>query len=164
MRSPTFLSSLLLLPAGSLAYVASNSLSGVLVQPTFLSTKTTSPKYDLGLGKNPPLVKQEQDQMPTNVYQAAAYWMVSDSVREFPAPNEPSLPKKKAQPIVPHRKVPDDVVGISGSGHDTRAVVVGRRTSLDINTLWVEMLIHDQQQQQQQQQQHVLTTAAALAS
>jgi hypothetical protein len=108
------------------------------------------------LGKNPPVVKQKQDrQMSSNVYQAASYWMVSDSVREFPAPNQPSL--RKAQPIVPHRKVPD-AVGISGSGHDTRAVVVGRRTSLDINTLWVEMLIHDQQQQ------HVLTTAAALAS
>lgn len=135
--------------------------------PTSQTTKSLPPRYDLGLGKNKPVVnkkrkqhQQEQREKPsvlsTTTYDAARYWMIPEAVNNYPSPlNEESKPptKKKILPKVqPLRMVSDELLDISGQNKDATALLYGNAVDLDVNTLWVEMLIH-----------HQATTQAATA-
>eukprot|EP00547_Thalassionema_nitzschioides_P016075 CAMPEP_0194234450 /NCGR_PEP_ID=MMETSP0158-20130606/2156_1 /TAXON_ID=33649 /ORGANISM="Thalassionema nitzschioides, Strain L26-B" /LENGTH=222 /DNA_ID=CAMNT_0038967619 /DNA_START=117 /DNA_END=782 /DNA_ORIENTATION=- len=88
------------------------------------------------------------------------YWNDYEAVNEYPNPNnnnnnnhnekknQVEIKSKPQQPI-PVR-LAQESVSISGAGGvDTRAKFQVNPTELDMNTLWVEMLIHHQQQQKQ---------------
>jgi hypothetical protein len=150
---------------GTFAYIVSSttSSSAVISSPTFLLSPITTKKnesetrvkYDLGLGKNLPVTKSQKSfQLHHDIHQAVEYWMVSDSARSFPQPdsqlekNTPEIPisastAKKLYPIIPNR-FSDDVIYISDSEQEAQmqAVWTLHPNNVDMNTMWVEMLIH----------------------
>jgi hypothetical protein len=148
------------------AYIVSSTStsSTVISSPTFLPSPITTKKaesetrvkYDLGLGKNLPVKGSQQAFQPHhNVQHAAKYWMVSDSTHSFPQPSsqherntsESAISMstaKKLRPIIPSR-FSDDAIHISHSEHEAQAVWTLHPNEVDINTMWVEMLIHHEQ-------------------
>jgi hypothetical protein len=155
-KSLSLLVALLSVP-GSFAYVASTSSTGTTTvrTPTFLpktveQTTSTSqpPKYDLGLGKNPPVIgKRTANIEEMSTYDAARFWMIPEAVSNYPSPlkRKQEQPKKrKPQQVIPSRMAPD-AVDISGTNSEAKAVFQVKPVDLEMNTLWVEMLIHHQQ-------------------
>lgn len=157
------------LPAGSFAYVASvASPPGppTFAKPTFLPRTTTaepttterstshitnrrSAKYDLGLGKNLPVKAKKRPTVNTkqSTQDAVSYWMIPEAANNYPSPlsQAPKLKRIKTAQVIPTRMA-EDVVAISGTHEAATAVLRGISTvDLDVNTLWVEMLIHQQQ-------------------
>jgi hypothetical protein len=151
----------------SLAYIVSgtSTSSAVITSPTFLpspvTTKSdereTKAKYDLGLGKNLPVTSRPQQAFKPHqdVQQVVEYWMVSDSTRSFPQPNlqaerdtlgssKSTSTIKKLHPIIPSR-FSMDAIHISHSEHESQAVLTVHPNNVDLNTMWVEMLIHHEQ-------------------
>ena len=151
----------------SFAYIVSSTStsSAVITSPTFLPSPVTNKndasqkrsKYDLGLGKNLPVTSRPQQsfQPHHDIHQAVKYWMVSDSTRSFPQPNSQldrdtsgtpiSMPTaKKLRPIIPSR-FSHDAIHISQSEHEAQAVWTLHPNDVDVNTMWVEMLIHHEQ-------------------
>ena len=146
-------------------------------------------RYDLGLGKNEPVVDRsttkvipasigEEDARTNNHNgiaghgnQYAPFWMVHDSTNIFPTPMTTSTssqtgtaataPTKKPAdskprksrlvPIIPSRKTKDVLKILTGQDKEGSQATIERTepVKLDLNTIWVEMLIHDQQQQLQ---------------
>jgi hypothetical protein len=153
----------------TLAYIVSgtSTSSAVITSPTFLPSPVTTKndqretrvKYDLGLGKNLPVTsrpeqafKSPQDQ---DIDLAVEYWMVSDSTQSFPQPNsqaerdtlgssKSTSTIKKLHPIIPSR-FSMDAIHISHSEHESQAVWTVHPNNADLNTMWVEMLIHHEQ-------------------
>ena len=151
MTMRLLLLSILAVP-GSFAYVASSSSPGAFTKPTFLSppieqTKTSrGANYDLGLGKNPPVSGKNKSFQRTDTYEAAQYWMVPEGVNNYPSPLlKPDEPKKKKPPPIVLQRLSQDAVDISGDRDSATAFLRVNRVDLEVNTLWVEMLIHDQQ-------------------
>ena len=163
----SFLSFLLLIwTKETVAYIGSttSTSSVVISSPTFLPSPITTKKaesetrikYDLGLGKNLPVTGSQKSFHPhRNVHQAVEYWMVSDSTRSFPQPNSQldrdtsgtpiSMPTaKKLRPIIPSR-FSHDAIHISQSENEAQAVWALHPNDVDVNTMWVEMLIHHEQ-------------------
>ena len=198
--------SLLLSKSGVVAYSTDGALAAVrrrspdLVQiPT--STSSILPKtnnkvsYDLGLGKNAPLVPsnkrnqnilkstevnavQKQHEQPQKVNSAVKFLVEHRAVREYPSPyHQPGTAydagktsdfseKRKTARVVnrgavlPTRSTRDDVLKIkeaqrgSSSSESAPAVEmtslfgVAQQRQLNLNTPWVEMLIHEQQREQ----------------
>ena len=109
-------------------------------------------KYHLGLGKNAPLTTNEQTRIyeTLNVQKASQFWMVNEPAVTFPSPQSPKdeeheqVPRKRKQaiPLIPKRQS-EDVLQISSD----RVMSRTRSDRLDLNTPWVEMLIHSQQMQ-----------------
>jgi hypothetical protein len=114
--------------------------------------------YDIGLGKNVPVSSKSQLTLEDFTIKcrecAVQYWMVSESVRSFPQPkpvsknDEPEPTTKSAgrkiQPIIPSR-FSHDAIDISNTEYKTQGALKLDRNYLDMNTLWVEMLIHHEQ-------------------
>lgn len=123
--------------------------------------------YTLGIGKNQPV----QPFNPTFVsrgrvwdgrtIQAATQYLVEhESSREFPAPTVAATPivetargaspKKKTYPtLTPNRVTDDSVLKIIRRPRQTpRAVRQQSMMQFDVNTAWIELLIHEQQQEQ----------------
>eukprot|EP00545_Synedropsis_sp_CCMP1620_P013081 CAMPEP_0119015364 /NCGR_PEP_ID=MMETSP1176-20130426/10897_1 /TAXON_ID=265551 /ORGANISM="Synedropsis recta cf, Strain CCMP1620" /LENGTH=165 /DNA_ID=CAMNT_0006968651 /DNA_START=102 /DNA_END=599 /DNA_ORIENTATION=- len=159
-KSLSLLLALLSVP-GSFAYVASTTTHGS-TKPTFMRTAsiekstTTSqqPKYDLGLGKNPPVTaKKSRIGKEMSSDDAARFWMVPEAANNYPSPliknTKPDEPKRSPQQIIPSRMA-EDAVEISGTNSDATAVFQVNPVDLEMNTLWVEMMIHQQIQQQYQ--------------
>lgn len=140
---------LLSAPGSSFAYVSSAS-SGTVRTPTFLpEQKITSqkrPTYDLGLGRNPPVIGKPKPATTegTTTYDAAQFWMIPEAVHNYPSPLMKAK-KRKPQQVIPSRMA-SDAVDISGRNSDAKAVLQVKSVDLEMNTLWVEMLIHQQQQ------------------
>jgi hypothetical protein len=107
-------------------------------------------KYDLGLGKNAPLITNEQTRVDEtrNVQKASQFWMVNEPVVIYPSPAQSSSQeehhqvsrKRKSMPLIPKRQS-EDVLQISSD----RVMSKTQSHQLDLNTPWVEMLIHCQQ-------------------
>jgi hypothetical protein len=121
--------------------------------------------YDLGLGKNAPL-NTSQTQVPVqDVQMASKFWSSNEPAVSFPSPlsrgEEESesivqpqqklskKPKRKSVPLY-HKRQSQDVLEISGDCMTPRSAMVSsaKKQQLDVNTVWVEMLIHNQQQMQ----------------
>lgn len=119
--------------------------------------------YDLGLGKNKP-VKSEAVSVSNDVHVADAlmHWNEYESVREFPSPlkrveveyETPAASTKTTRRITsvnPTRYVEDSLQIIRNRKEDVAAIkdqpVMMRSDSsrMDVNTVWVEMLIHSEQ-------------------
>jgi hypothetical protein len=70
--------------------------------------------------------------------------MEHEAVNNYPSPVVKPVEPRKPQPIVPVR-LGKDLVDISGDSSEAIAVLRVNSVELDMNTLWVEMFIHDQQ-------------------
>jgi hypothetical protein len=160
----TLLLLVLSLPEGLFSYLVTRNL--LIPYPPTLTIKDNDGKderatrhtYDLGLGKNLPvtlLTKTLEDHSIQCRDQAVQHWMVSDSVRNFPRPisvskgeEEPEVVKKvadkKIHPIIPKR-FSQDAIDISNAQFEIQAALKVDSNNLDINTIWVEMLIHHEQ-------------------
>lgn len=136
--------------------------------PTKRQSAPSSPppqRYDLGLGKNAPL-NTSQTQLPVqDVQTASQFWSSNEPAVTFPSPlsrgDEPSesivqpqpklskKPKRKSVPLN-HKRQSQDLLEISGDCITRRSAMVSsaKQQQLDVNTVWVEMLIHNQQQMQ----------------
>lgn len=127
--------------------------------------------YDLGLGKNSPINRysdtyrqfESRRNQDYDVYQAVEYLLEHSAVVDFPSPLRANAAgpattstqnKKLSTPIVPTR-FSDDMLTIVNSPHaksngveslNDRPVAFSAhiRPQWDLNTPWVEMLIHEQ--------------------
>jgi hypothetical protein len=123
--------------------------------------------YALGLGKNQPVLGASttantvtSEETAEDVYQAVQFWTGHQAVRNIPSPYEnlkvaeklmadaQSKPKPRSRHIVPTR-LAQDLLSISNHHHvgeESRGpTMVGDVQAMDLNTPWVEMLIHEQQ-------------------
>jgi hypothetical protein len=100
-----------------------------------------------------PHTNVESSSRPLFVEAIAQYWVEHEAVREYPSPNRiipatASKGKKRTYPvfIVPKRMTGDGILRIQGT-HSLPSVIAthtpGRH--FELNTPWVEMLIHEQQ-------------------
>lgn len=110
-------------------------------------------KYDLGLGKNLP-VGNSKPSIDTynhddNLHMSVSYLIDHESVREFPDPTR--IPLKNAgtaqqkiqyAPLVPQRITDDSTISITSNG---QAIARKFRGHFDLNTAWIELLIHEEQ-------------------
>jgi hypothetical protein len=124
--------------------------------------------YALGLGKNQPVLGAStrtanivtSEETAEDVYQAVQFWTGHKAVRNIPSPYEnlkiaeklmtdaQSKPKSSLRHIVPTR-LAQDLLSISNHHHvgeESRGpTMIGNVQAMDLNTPWVEMLIHEQQ-------------------
>lgn len=118
-------------------------------------TSLRAQKYDLGLGKNPPLTTDCKTEKQTlDVQTASQFWMANEPARTFPSPlredfnpvseqplQQVSRKRKPIPRIIPKRQS-QDVLSISKDRVMSRSQKSDAR--LDLNTPWVEMLIYQQ--------------------
>lgn len=136
-------------PIGSPQALSNYNQPRHLGKPTAQTKKRTL--YDLGLGKNEPVGVSKSDHNKLhNVGNPTEFWMVQDSARSFPVPGvEQPMEKPKIQlrrrsvSIVPTR-LSEDVVSISKEDDGSFKVSQSGQVKLELNTLWVEMFIHNQ--------------------
>ena len=127
--------------------------------------------YDLGLGKNKPVYNRnladggEETSLKEggDVWQATQYLVEHETIVDYPRPLQSDQRaiqnnKKSSHPIIPSR-FSDDILKIvnlddsqtqKSSRNDQQAYPVAwvsgqSRPAWDLNTPWVEMLIHEQQ-------------------
>jgi hypothetical protein len=102
-----------------------------------------------------PITQQQSSPRPPLFVEAIAQYLVEhEAVREYPSPNRiipatTSIGKKKrAYPvfIVPKRMTGDGILWIQGT-HSIPSVITAQTPGrhFELNTLWVELLIHEQQ-------------------
>jgi hypothetical protein len=121
--------------------------------------------YALGLGKNQPMLGASTtggtvvgEEIAEEVYQAVQFWTEHEAVRSIPSPYEnfkaaekamaaaQSKPKTRSGPIFPARLEEDLLSIFHHHGEESsRPTMYGSIQELDLNTPWVEMLIHEQQ-------------------
>ena len=158
---------LLALPS-ALGYTTPAPISKPTVMPTTRLTSTPDAshqpqRYDLGLGKNKPLTNDKPaTSQSQDVMAASQFWIAPVPAVTFPSPRAldeemverafavSTRPRKELSKesrrssisLHPKRQSEDDL-RISNEGIISRS----RATKLDLNTVWVEMLIHNQQMQ-----------------
>jgi hypothetical protein len=143
-------------------------ISQVLPEDQQQQNESRRVTYALGLGKNQPVLGTlttantvKREETAEDVYQAVQFWTGHDSVRNIPSPYDnlkaaeklmadaQSKPKTRFRHIVPTRFV-EDLLSISNHhdvGEESRGPTMrGDVQAMDLNTPWVEMLIHEQQQ------------------
>ena len=98
--------------------------------------------YDLGLGKNPPVMNSSKAVVSMDVQTASQFWIAPEPAVEFPAPE--SMIQKRPAHSIRHKRQAKDVLTIS----EARTIHQSQEAKLDMNTVWVEALIHDQQMRQ----------------
>lgn len=137
------------------------------------STVRRKVTYDLGLGKNKPVINKRADETKaTDVSPDPAQFMIQhDAVNKIPSPldstsksNNQSKAARKKLPKVNHRRHSEDVLHIRDfptfrndqndhrNDEKTQHPIIGRRTTstgatvakLDVNTVWVEMMLHNE--------------------
>ena len=114
--------------------------------PQPLATKRRA-RYDLGIGKNKPVSNSKvssfypkrSSRKVVSRASSSYYWIDHQAVNPLPSPL-PTPKKARTQPIVPNRMTANDVMTI----HANRQATAEMR-NFDLNTAWVEMLIHEQQ-------------------
>ena len=142
--------------------------------------------YDLGLGKNQPVHggKRNTQSINTNIDQVVRHMVQHESTRPYPSPlvvqvkkeeqTAPAIPlvaqlpkKKKQLPKVQLERKAQDVLKILHS-HNMESLsslptMVGKHQHVDLNTVWVEMLIHNQQEQERHDQRQQEFAMASLS-
>ena len=123
-----------------------------------LVKKETPPKikqtYDLGIGKNQPLAQKRSYTVSNVVRDDAAQFlglgMEHESVRPYPSPLDyaslsPASPAKSPLPKVQLKRNSEDMLAIRNSDNFTPDIIPISDAQLDVNTVWVEMMIHSEQ-------------------
>jgi len=117
------------------------------------STTESRVSYDFGIGKNKPVVPKTDGKIhgkARNIYQVAEFWSEHDAVNEIPNPLvvQAAANKPRLAPIVPLR-LADDYLSIhhDHSEEHSQPTMTAKAPvqEYDLNTPWVEMLIHEQQ-------------------
>jgi hypothetical protein len=135
------------------AYTGHPSIPFVKKPPIPASTGTRQP-YDLGLGKNAPVNCSKENLWSCSTddpYKAVRYLVEHHGVIELPSPlqkNDEDQRKDKQQQTIVHSRFSDDVLFIDASNKHPIALIrkdLELNVELDVNTIWVEMLIHEQQ-------------------
>jgi hypothetical protein len=119
------------------------ALDGKKTKPTFY--------YDLGLGKNKPVyggTLQKNDPVD-----ATKFLVEHESVRAHPSPFGQAQPSQQAEPkkkrILPEVQLERRSTDILTIQNDGIVVIphisVTSKAQLDLNTVWVEMMIHSEQ-------------------
>ena len=138
----------LLLIGSAAAYIQHPDVS----RPTRFGVKVDNrPKkavYDLGLGQNPPVGRRVSSSAPTSVHEAVAFLHEHQGVNDLPrpvvVPDKPA-PPKKFQPIIPERIAVEYLTIVETQQRPTMTTRTPTQF-FDMNTPWVELLIHEQQQ------------------
>lgn len=133
---------------------------------THSKAKMKRASYDLGIGKNPPVVHgQPSHSPPTNTYvnieESTRFWVEYEATQEFPAPIvETPVPKVQPKrrtkdalhiqhPPVNNRRASTSGTSSSENGEKLLGSVPSMRRisndQLDVNTAWVEMMLHSEQ-------------------
>jgi hypothetical protein len=142
---------------GSFAYIVSPSAPGTASTPTFFPSRiqpenqiASRATYDLGLGKNPPVLRNNKSvEKPKDTYDAAKFWMIPKPVSNYPSPlDKPSEPRKSTSRSIVPTRLAKDAVDISVDVDGAIAMLRMNPVDLDLNTLWVEMFIHHQQHEE----------------
>merc|ERR1739841_429635 len=130
-------------------------------------------KYDLGLGKNKPVTntRAQTDSLVEKDVDPTQFLIQHESTRPYPSPldsksvsqesktDQGTKRKRKNLPRVQHRRHSEDVLSIRDSHddkHSSRHPVIapihhlsagksGPTAKLDVNTIWVEMMLHNEQ-------------------
>ena len=146
-------------------YVSTSTPSGIITKPTFgiinqqeCSTSKVptnrhrrSTTYDLGLGKNQPVIGKTTS-IVTDLDTATLFWVEYEAVNKYPSPTlateeiTSNAPLKIPLPKVKPSRMSEDVLNIT-SKKDLSSVIfqVNPNLKMDLNTVWVEMMIHNQQ-------------------
>jgi hypothetical protein len=121
-----------------------------------------NPRYDMGIGKNGPVLARSEAMTPSTASNEftgndGRFIIEYESVRPFPAPLLPELaPKMKVLPKVKPRRNAQDILNIDSTSsalasaenyHPMMVPVLGddvEPIKLDPNTVWVEMMLHDE--------------------
>ena len=152
----------------ALSYVSTSTPSGIITKPTFgsihqheeedstLRVPTNqhrhSTTYDLGLGKNPPVVGKRTS-IDTDRNTATRFWVEHEAVHQYPSPSlaieefKPRIPPKMPLPKVKPSRMSEDVLNISSKKGSSVIFQANPNLKIDLNTVWVEMMIHNQQMQ-----------------
>jgi hypothetical protein len=154
------------------------------------NNKPQKVSYDLGLGKNQPVhggKRNTQHQHQANTNNVVRHMVQYESARPYPSPlvqrvmqeeqtapavaaAAPVLPKKKRSlPKVQLERKAQDVLKIHMQHHhhnmeddSSLPTMVGKHQHMDLNTVWVEMWIHNQQQEERHYQQQQLAMAPVV--
>ena len=159
---------LLSLAPESFGYVSAPTTAGSSAKafvPKASSTTSTkqskTSRYDLGLGKNKPVVnpkiKNEQQQPATiqlSVQESVKYWAVPEAVNEYPSPllkaaeksttEQPGRKPRTKMPVT-YNRMSEDVLTITKESDGTATILQTAPAQLDVNSIWVEMMIHSEQ-------------------
>lgn len=134
-----------------------------------LETPAKSPqrqfKYDLGIGKNKPVINKRVDETSTNdaSIDPTQFLVEHEAVSTYPSPmdwnsNHNTKSARKNLPKVNHRRHSEDVLHIRDShsilnvendrnnDNSSHPVIVPIHSAakLDVNTVWVEMMLHNE--------------------
>jgi len=165
MNTKTSLLAIMYAP-NAFGYVSTNTPLGITTKPFFGIEKTNSartvPKprhggmvYDLGLGKNLPVSGRAATEI-TDLETATQFLVEYEGVNPFPSPRSsdtenPVLPTKRILPIIKPTRKSEDVLSIftQNDSDSVPATIFQTKANLkmDLNTVWVEMMIHNQQMQ-----------------
>lgn len=120
-------------------------------------------KYDLGLGKNPPVVggvKAREEAAFTDVYEAARFWVEHEAAVDFPSPHDSyrhhryyqqhQQPQQDSELTTEAPKERRDVAAVRPASNERRAA---RKEKVELNTVWVEMMIREQRQLQKKRKE-----------
>jgi hypothetical protein len=128
-------------------------------KPFVAGRKRATVTYDLGIGKNQPVgghtVDDAKDAVATDPYELAKYCSEFEAVNEIPNPvqrlkelqlqHRKEASKPKIQPIVPKRFNRADFSIQKDDGSEALVIMPQEMINhFDVNTAWVEMLIHEQ--------------------
>lgn len=116
------------------------------------NTRSSPVSYDLGLGKNAPVGFHSPTPTTTttdDVYRAAQFLLEHEAAVPYPAPlqkkNQTQQQPKCPLPPVPLQRFSDDVLKIVQDDQKAAPTAFASDNEWDLNTPWVEMLIHEQQ-------------------
>jgi hypothetical protein len=126
-----------------------------LVFPRKDVAKKTKATYDLGLGKNQPFYGGKSNSQISMTYEVTQYLVEHEAVRAYPSPvvvDEQQSPssssatkKRPALPRVQLERQSKDTLKIKNRGDFVPHIRATSDDKLDLNTVWVEMMIHSEQ-------------------
>ncbi len=106
---------------------------------------TTRTTYDLGIGKNAPVVSTPLF-VSQPMEETTRFLVEHEAVRPYPPPLQQQ--QKKQNKVFP-KLIPQRVTKDSDLFIDANLQAVGRLKDYELNTVWLELLIEQSRQQQQ---------------
>ncbi len=141
-----------------------NSVNKIKLETSTKSRQRQS-KYDLGIGKNKPVINKRVDETSSTdaSIDPTQFLVEHEAVSTYPSPmdsksNHETKSARKNLPKVNHRRHSEDVLDIRDShsirnlendcSHDNSShpviVPIHSAAKLDVNTVWVEMMLHNE--------------------
>jgi hypothetical protein len=150
------------------AFGLDRSISATSQRPVREHRNRRSNTYNLGLGKNQPITGRSSI-VTDDLESVTQFWIEHEAVNQYPSPvtalttnvqvqvNEdatssiqaPPVAKRKQLPVIKPTRKSEDVLNIvSQTEMGIPSVIFQTNPDLkiDLNTVWVEMMIHSQQQ------------------